>query len=207
MEQRKTTIRVVAVQSGSANIAIRGPIERQFSVHFGLVSARMAAALGTITAAKYLAHLAGPKQNVFVSSGNLDFSQYALREREPRDKEMREILEHMWMTLDQFQSWSFAFYPAKRHRLKGSPSASEFPRGVFPWLKAEIRPTADKVIVQLPDCPAVRKQFTTSIRSAVEREGKFFVPNAAEKVVRAWFGTVTMTEQRKEGEKNKKESG
>ncbi|WP_273000718.1 hypothetical protein, partial [Hydrogenibacillus schlegelii] len=139
MENSRTTIRVVAVHSGSAHVAIRGPFERQFAVHFGLVSARMAAALGTIAAAKLIAHEAGNRHVVAVSTGNLDFARYALREREPRDREMRLILDHMWKTLDRFDEWSLAYHPAKRHRLHGSPAAKDFPRGVFPWLKAEIR--------------------------------------------------------------------
>lgn len=194
MEKSGTTIRVVAIHSGSAHVAIKGSIEKQFAISFGLVSARMAAALGTIAAAKLIAHEAGTKQNVFVSTGNLDFARYGLREREPRDKEMRIILEHMWQTLNQFNEWSLSYYPSKRHKLHGSPNAKDFPRGVFPWLKAEIRPVGDKIVVQPPDCPAVQKQFAASIRSAELKDGRFFVPIAAEKVVKAWLASVTSSQ-------------
>lgn len=37
----------------------------------------------------------------------------------------------------------------------------------------------------------MQKQFAASIRSAVLKDGRFFVPAVAEKVVRAWVAAVT----------------
>ena len=187
----RTIIRVAALNSGTALIAIRGALDRQFTVDFGLVPGRKAAALGVIAAAKLLLH-EGVRGPVHVSVTNLDFARYALREQTPREKEMREVVEHVWKTLSRFRSWTLSFAPAKRHRLSGGPSG-KFPHGVFPWLKAEVRKENGALAVTLPDCPAVLAQFQASIRTARQAQGvrnRFTVPLAAEQVVCGWIAAV-----------------
>lgn len=183
-------IRVCSTHSGSVFIAIRGFLKKDLVVHFGLIPARLAECLGVITAAKLLLHHKGAGVVLRVSANNRDFVRYALRERVPRRREIRAAVEHMWAILEKFKRWEMRYKPSKRLQLKGSPSTSNFPKGAFPWVKAEVSRTDEGLVVVLPDCPAVRAQFRVSIRSAVPGERGFLVPYRAEKVLYAWLNAV-----------------
>lgn len=194
-----SVIRVCSTHSGSVFIAVRGFLERDFTVHFGLVPACLAECLGVITAAKLLLHHRGTGVKLRISANNRDFVRYALRERVPRRKEIRAAIEHMWAILDRFARWELHYEPSKRPQLKGSPSASSFPRGIFPWLKAEVSRTGEGLVVLLPNCPAVRAQFRASIRLAVPGERGFLVPCQAEKALYAWLSAVRGEEGKTSG--------
>lgn len=190
LEKDSAVIRVCSTHSGSVFIAVRGFLERDLTVHFGLVPARLAECLGVITAAKLLLHHKGAGVKLKISANNRDFVRYALRERVPGRKEIRAAIEHMWALLGRFARWELHCEPSKRLQLKGSPSASSFPKGAFPWLKAEVSRTGEGLVVVLPGCPAVKAQFRASIRSAVPGERGFLVPYQAEKALYAWLNAV-----------------
>lgn len=190
---REAFIRAEAIQSGSAIFYVSGPTQKNAKLSFGLVSARLAECLALITATKYL-QWACPdyyRITVTVSLNNLDFSRYVLQERKPRDKQTRDAVEYLLNLLDAFGSWRVEYKPRRRPRLHGSPVSNQFPFGVFPWLQhVNANIIGDQLEVELPDDPAVIAQFKASIRRADGEGCAFHLPLNAEKVVKAWLGTV-----------------
>ena len=186
-------VRVEAGSSGRCYLSIRGAIGKQAEVNFGLVSATEAECLALITAAKYIAHHTGGagKCLIKVSLNNLNLSRYILKERSPRDRRMKELVDLTRKTLDQSGKWEVEYRPERRPRLKGGPVADTFPFGVFPWLEAKVRKENGRLVVDLPDDPAVRAQFKASMYSSALREdGVFVLPWSAEKAVKAWINKV-----------------
>lgn len=184
-------IRAESFHSGTAAFHISGPLKKSAEMSFGVVPARLAECLALITALKYVRHSSDQQiAKAVVSLNNLDLSRYMLRERVPRNKEIRQAVEYAVALLDGFASWTVEFKPQKRPRLRGSNADARFPRGVFPWLKAEIRDLGSEVEISLPDDPAVVANFRASIRTAVGEGGTFRVPAVAGKVVRAWVASV-----------------
>lgn len=191
-------IRVESFHSGTGAFYISGPLKKAAELSFGLVPSRQAECLALITALKYVRHsLDGSVPKAKVSLNNLDLSRYLLRERKPRDQEVRRAVEYALGVLDGFISWSAEFKPRQRPRLRGGTAESSFPRGVFPWLNPEIFDLGSEVEIRLPDDPAVAANFRASVRSASGDGGVFRVPAAAGKVVRAWVASVKNTESTK----------
>lgn len=186
-------IRIESSHSGIARISIEGAVKKTAEVNYGLVSSRMAECLGALTAVKLVEHCAENPRRLWldIKLNNLDFSRYLLRERTPRDKEIKSAVEMLWERLENFAGWRAQYQPVKRPRLQGSPQATEFPRGIYPWLQAEITNTGGEIIVKLPDSPDVLAQFKASIRKAEHRDdGTFAVPEPVQKVVIAWLNVV-----------------
>lgn len=184
-------IRAESFHSGMAAFHVSGPVTKSAEMSFGVVPARLAERLALIGAIKYVRHANDSQAlKAVVSLNNLDLSRHMLRERAPRDKEIRHAVEYALALLDGFASWTVEFKPQKRPRLRGGNTGCGFPRGVFPWLKAEVRDLGDEVEISLPDDPAVVANFKASIRTAVGDSGTFRVPAAAGKVVRAWVMSV-----------------
>lgn len=184
-------IRAESFYSGTAAFHISGPLKKSAEMTFGVVPSRLAECLALIAALKYVRHSSGQQiTKAVVSLNNLDLSRYMLRERVPRNKEVRHAVEYALALLDGFTSWAVEFEPCKRPRLRGGNADATFPRGVFPWLKAEIRDLGSEVEISLPDDPAVIANFKASVRSAVGEGGTFRVPAVAGKVVRAWVASV-----------------
>lgn len=184
-------IRAESFHSGTAAFHISGPLKKSAEMSFGVVPARLAECLALITALKCVRHSSDQQiLKAVVSLNNLDLSRYMLRERVPRNKEIRQAVEYAVALLDGFASWTVEFKPQKRPRLRGSNADARFPRGAFPWLKAEIRDLGSEVEISLPDDPAVVANFRASIRTAFGEGGAFRVPAAAGKAVRAWAATV-----------------
>ncbi|KLU63117.1 DNA topoisomerase III [Peptococcaceae bacterium CEB3] len=182
-------LRIESGNSGTVLISVPGILSTQIS--YGLVPSREAECLGCITAANLVKFHRNPLPKLEISLNNLDFARYLLREHVPRSQEIKHSLEFLWKLLDEFPGWSAKYEHQKRARLQGSPQSNGFPRGVFPWLKAEIAEVGGNIRVSLPDSPDVRAQFVASIRRAERGEdGVYMVPKAAEGVVKAWFGSV-----------------
>lgn len=184
----KVEVRVEAGSSGRCYLSISGPVSKQAEINFGLVSATEAECLALITAAKYVAHHAGAgKSLIKVSLNNLNLSRYILKERVPRDRKMKELVACARKELDRAGKWEVEYRPERRPRLKGGPVADTFPFGVFPWLEAKVRKENGRLIVDLPDDPAVRAQFKASMySSSVNEDGCYALPETAEKAVYAW---------------------
>ncbi len=120
-------------------------------------------------------------------------SRYLLRERKPRDQEVRKAVEYALGLLGGFASWSAEFKPRQKPRLRGGAAENKFPRGVFPWLNAKIVDLGSEAEVQLPDDPAVIANFRASVRSAAGNGDVFRVPAAAGNVVYVWVASVKNT--------------
>ena len=153
----------------------------------------MAECLGSITAVRLVRFKREDPSSlaVVLSLNNLEFSRYLLRECQPRDREIRRAVEYLRKELDGFANWQARFDPRKRSRLEGSPQAVKFPRGVFPYLKPDIKETGEYLEVNLPESPDVIAQFAVSLRRAEQiGPGRFRVPLAAKSVVLAWFASV-----------------
>ena len=186
-------VRVHSLRSGSVWVGMSGLLRREFAVDFGLVPAHLAQCLGVIAAAKLLLHCleAASRVALAVSAEDKRFTEYALREKVPARREVRAALEHMWGVLGRFARWEIRHEPGRGQRLQGGPACSRFPRGVFPWLQAQVVCRAGSLFVALPDCPAVRAQFRASLRTARPEGEGFSLPFAAEPAVRAWLRAVT----------------
>ncbi|MCR4425019.1 MAG: topoisomerase C-terminal repeat-containing protein [Firmicutes bacterium] len=191
-EPATNRIRVEAAQSGAVYVSVAGAVNRQFTVDFGLVPARLAECYGVITGVKLLLHAAarGLRPGLTVSANNREFVEYALREHTPSKSEVRNAIEQMWSSLDKMSPWKVLYEPKKRAALKGGVSVGRFPWGVFPWLHADVSDCNGKVIVGLPDCPAARAQFAASLRTAKFNGRVFLLPAAARPVVFAWLRSV-----------------
>lgn len=186
-------IRVESGNSGAVHLFIGQPINFVCDVSYGLVSSRLAECLGCMTAARLVKHRLKDVSGVrlIFSLNNLDFSRYLLRERSPRDAEVKKAVGHLWDLLQGFAGWEARFAPAKKPRLRGGPRADKFPRGVFPWLDVSVANKGDGLEVRLPDCPDVHAQFRASIFKAVPGEGgRFNVPASAEQALLAWLNAV-----------------
>jgi hypothetical protein len=190
-DKNTVRVRVQSGNSGSVHISITGPVSKEADISYGLVPARMAECLGCITAVKLVKHLKNPAvTRINFSINNLEFSRYLLKERTPRAREMRQVLEYLWNELREFAGWQAQFKPEKRPRLKGSPQAS-FPRGVFPWLDVKVVKSKGNISVSLPDSPDVQAQFRASLWKARPGEnGTFVLPLNAEQALNAWIKTV-----------------
>jgi hypothetical protein len=186
-------VRVESGNSGAVHLFIEQPINFVCDVSYGLVSSRLAECLGCITAARLVKHRLKDVSSVrlIFSLNNLDFSRYLLRERSPRDVEVKKAVGHLWGLLQEFAGWEAQFVPTRKPRLRGGPRADKFPRGVFPWLDISITNKGDGLEVKLPDCPDVHAQFRASIFKAVPGEGGCFnVPASAEQALLAWLNAV-----------------
>lgn len=177
-DEKRAYIRVEAGSSGRCYFSISGSVNKQAEVNFGLVSAAEAECLALLTAARYIGHYSGDaKCLIRVSLNNLNFSRYILRERIPRDRRMKELVGAARKALDQAGRWEVEYKPERRPRLKGGPLADTFPPGVFPWLDAKARKENGRLVVELPDDPAVRAQFKAAMyNSAVRDDGLFTLP-------------------------------
>lgn len=184
-------VRVESGNSGSVSLNISNPVNVTASVNYGLVPSRMAECLGCITAVRLVKHrLPGAKPRINFSLNNLEFSRYILRERTPRNREIRNAVEQLWDLLKEF-TWEAQYKQTRRSRLKGSPQADKFPYGIFPWLKVKTQADEKNIYVELPGCPAVTAQFQASIRNfQPSGDGGFSIPSASERALWAWVNTV-----------------
>lgn len=190
-DDRTVEVRVEAGSSGRCYLSIRGVVAKQAEVNFGLVSATEAECLALITAARYVAHCNTNPCRIKVSLNNLNLARYLLRERTPRDRKMRLLVEEARKALDRAGRWEAELRQEKRPRLKGGPLAETFPAGIFPWLEMKIDRENGRLVVDLPDDPAVRAQFKAAMyTSTVNEKGLFVLPEAAEKAVKAWINKV-----------------
>jgi len=191
---QEVRIRVYSGHSGSAYVSIKGAADKEFQVNYGHVSSRMAECLACITAAALLKHslknIAGIK--LIISLNNLDFSRYILKERIPRDKDMKNALDNLFTMLEGFKSWTARYEPEKRPRLAGSPYSDQFPLGVFPGIDVKTEEKDDRLVVMLPPGrPDVQAQFTASIRYAVpDREASYILPLKLRPALMAWINRV-----------------
>jgi hypothetical protein len=185
-------IRVHSGSSGTVSVFIRGAVNKSFDTSYGHVSSRMAECLGCITAINIIKHqVPAPKLKLEFSLNNLDFSRYILKERIPRDREIKSALEYLFRTLSEFSGWQAYFKPEKRPKLSGSPQARKFPQGIFPWLDIDISEHDTGLYVKLPDSPDVRAQFLASLQKAVPLEDNTYtLPKAVKSVLMAWVSTV-----------------
>lgn len=185
-------IRVHSENSGSVSVTIRGAVNKSFDISYGHVSSRMAECLGCITAANFVKHQSEASiLKLEFSLNNLDFSRYILKERTPRDREIKSALEHLFHTLSGFAGWQAYFKPEKRPRLQGSPQARKFPQGIFPWLNIDISEHGAGLYIKLPDSPDVRAQFLASLQKAVPSEDNTYsLPKTAKSALMAWVSTV-----------------
>lgn len=184
-------IRVEAGCSGKCYLSISGGVAKKAEISYGLVSATEAECLALITAAKYVVYRTADKRRLRVSLNNLNLARYILRERTPRDRKMRLLVEEARKCLDRAGKWEVELRQEKRPRLKGGPLAEIFPAGIFPWLEAKVEREGGKIVVELPDDPAVKAQFKASMHSSALREdGVFVLPGSAEKAVKAWINKV-----------------
>ncbi len=179
---------LVELQVFSKSVALREEI------HFGLVSPQLTACYGAIAGCKIVLYGLGnesAKEKLMLETSNLLFTKYVLKIVRPRHAQIREGISYLWEILDGFSSWTVRYVPAKRPRLKGTPHSERFPRGIFPWLDAEIARQGDKILVKLSPDPAVCAQFTAAIKNVTEIEhGVFVVPPTVERAVCAWVRTV-----------------
>lgn len=187
-------IRVHSGNSGTAHVTIKGAMYKEFKISYGHVSSRMAECLACITAANLVKHnMKGAKLDI--SLNNLDFSRYILRERTPRDKEIKSALEHLFVLLGCFNEWRARYAPKKRPELTGSPQSKGYPRGVFPDLDAAISEENGRLRVVLSGGPDVQTQFTASLKKAEpDGEKTYSLPATARNALMAWIYSV-----RKEG--------
>lgn len=186
-------VRVESGNSGTVHLSIGSPVPFTADIDYGLVSSRMAECLGCITAAGLVKSSCKniTAVRLDISLNNLDFSRYLLRERVPRDTDVKKAVEHLWSLLQEFGGWQAQYRPSRKPRLKGSPQAGKFPRGVFPGLQAEITENGDELTVALPDSPDIQAQFRASIWKAVPGDnGTFTVPAGAKQTVLAWLNSV-----------------
>ena len=193
---RVTAVRVCSPSPGTVLVEISEPPYKA-AVNFGLVSRRMAECLGAIAAVEYIAHKA-QLRDVFleITANDYLFASYLLREKKPRDREMRLAVAYLHQALSGFAGWRARHEPARRTRLAGQPTSDQFPHGIFPWLEMEITKSDNRLLVRLPESPAVRQQFAASVRTAVLQGDYFAVPFSAEPVLRAWYRTVRGREAR-----------
>ena len=191
-DEKQAHVRVEAGSSGRCYFAITGSVNKQVEVNFGLVSAAEAECLALLTAARYVGHCnGGSKCFMKVSLNNLNLSRYVLKERSPRDRRMKELVNAARKALDQAGRWEVEYKPERRPRLKGGPLADTFPPEVFPWLDAKVWKENGRLVVELPDDPAVRAQFKAAMYSStVSEDGFFILPETAEKAVYAWVNKV-----------------
>lgn len=187
-------IRVHSENSGTAHVTIKGAMYKEFKISYGHVSSRMAECLACITAANLVKHnMKGAKLDI--SLNNLDFSRYILKERTPRDKEIKSALEHLFVLLGCFNEWRARFAPQKRPELAGSPQSNGYPRGVFPDLDAAISEENGRLRVVLSGGPDVQAQFIASLKKAEpDGEKTYNLPATARNALMAWSNSV-----RKEG--------
>lgn len=171
------------------NINITGPAYYSVTADFGLVSSRMAECLGVIAAAKYLRHY-GVSGELQISANNKEFVEYALREINPRQKEVQIAIKYMWQVLKPF-FWNMSYEKQQKTKLRGGTTGRMFPRNLFPWLKIEQTTIEDKIFVKLPECPAVQAQFVASIKSAKRDGANITLPLVANSVLDAWELAVT----------------
>jgi hypothetical protein len=189
INNNEAIIRVESPFSGVAAISISGPVNFKCTANFGLIPARLAECMGVISAGRYLIHN-HYKKRIIINANNRDFVEYALREVIPARKEARFLIEYMWRILDNFESWEIKYSHQKKRSLKGGVVQNAFPKGLFPWLHADVYPEGEQVRVQLPDDPAVTANFQASIRTAKGEGCVYAVPAGAIKVVKAWLVIV-----------------
>lgn len=187
-------LRVQSDNSGAVNVSLSGRLFFKSDISYGLVPARMAECLGCITAVKYIKHYLKNVSclRLTISLNNLDFSRYLLRERKPRDAEIKTALDYLHLILNDF-TWDASFSPVKRPHLTGSPQSSTFPLGVFPWLKVEVNPSHGDLTIKLPDSPDVIAQFKASLWKATpgDEKGLFALSQGSQKAITAWISNVT----------------
>lgn len=186
-------IRVHSSNSGSAYITIKGAVYKEFHVNYGHVSTRMAECLATLTAANLIKHITKKSEKIKleISINNIEFSRYILKERTPRDKEMKQTLERLFDLLSEFDSWVAKYEPQRRAKLMGTPQSKEFPKGIFPWLHLELTEEPDHIQIVLPQYPDVKAQLIASIqRLHQEEEWIYRLPKTAKSVLMAWIANV-----------------
>lgn len=186
-------IRVHSENSGAAHVIIKGAMYREFQISYGHVSSRMAECLACVTAANLVKQVmkSTAVTKLDISLNNLDFSRYILKERTPRDRDMKLALEHLFQVLAGFGGWRAQFKQEKRPRLTGSPQSNKFPRGVFPGLEVSLEEVNGRLRVTLPGDPDVNAQFTASLQRAVpDGEKAYTLPLAARPVLMAWINSV-----------------
>ena len=185
-------IRIHSGNSGSANVTIKGATYKEFQISYGHVSSRMAECLACITAANLIKYTMKSTIGIKldISLNNLDFSRYILKERVPRDREIKLALESLFRLLGEFGDWTAQYKPEKRPRLAGSPHSNNFPRGVFPGIEVGVEEESGKLRVTLPESPDVRAQFAASLRQAVPDGETYILPSALRSVLMAWINSV-----------------
>ena len=185
-------VRVASESSGTVLVSVPGLLDATIS--YGLVPSRQAECFGCITVANLIKHKLKNLPKLEISLNNVDFACYLLREHVPRSNEVKRSLEFLWRLLEEFPGWSAKFEPEKKAKLQGSPQSNGFPKGIFPWLKAEIVEQGSNLLVTLPSSPDVNAQFVASIRKAERTEGNVYVvPKIAEGVLKAWINCVSST--------------
>jgi len=183
-------VRIEAGSSGTVLVSVPGIINANIS--YGLVPSRQAECFGCITVANFIKHQRKNLPKLEFSLNNVDFAGYLLREHVPRNHDIKRSLEYLWHLLDEFPGWSAQFEHKKKAKLLGSPQSNEFPKGIFPWLKAEIVEQGGNLLVTLPNSPDVHAQFAASVRKAERtEENTYVVPKIAESALRAWVNSVS----------------
>ncbi len=185
-------IRIQSENSGMASVVIKGIMYQSFKISYGHESSRMAECLAAITAVNLVKHTKGINTELDISLNNLDAARYILKERVPRNKHIREALQHLFVLLNKFSRWSAKYEKKKRFKLKGSPQGNKFPISVFPQLNPTITEESDSIWVTLPGGPDIQAQFKASLRGIKAEIGnRYNLPLTAKPALITWIQKTT----------------
>lgn len=191
-------VRLEANKLGVVNIYIRGTVEQSLRVDYGIKPTHITECLALITAIKIINFRSPLVTTINISCSSQNFSKYLIKERNPRDKLMREIMSYLYKILEKFTHWT-AVYEKNKYLYQQEPLLSRFPFGAFPWMKsmASARKVENGILVQLPDDPAVKAQFLASFWKVEAVGGKYngetveyMVSVNAENALKTWMATV-----------------
>jgi hypothetical protein len=185
-------IRIQSENSGTAHVTITGAMHKEFRVSYGHVSSRQAELLSCLTAINLVKHTKGAAGiELDISLNNLDFSRYILKERTPRDREIKSNLDYLFTMLAEFKKWTARYEPKRRSRLTGSPQTNNFPNGIFPDLYTEVAEENGRLRVILHGGPDVQAQFKASLQRVMyEGDKTYSLPVTARKALMAWINSV-----------------
>lgn len=189
-ENTELAIKIASSSAGKVHLYVPNYINT--TVNYGLMPAREAECLGTITAVNIIKHQSIlPKLEIKIS--NREFAQYLLRERASRSSEIMKAMNYLWGLLDQFPSWEVKYQPGQKTPLQGSPRGEHFPSGIFPHTSIDVSEDHNNgiLIVTLPYRPDMIHQFQASIPKVEKQtEQTFALPMAQKPMVMAWIHTV-----------------
>lgn len=186
-------VRVQSSYTGTVDISITGATYMTTTVEYGLGPPRWTECLGAITALGIINHKLGDpsRYKINLSINNYDLSRYVLEGRLPRDQKIKAAVIHLLGLCSKYNAWSAQYKASKKPRLQGGPQANNFPKGVFPFLRAEVITAGENILVKLPVTPDIKSQFEASMTNAVMgSDGYYHLHPSLEKRLKAWLFTV-----------------